>query len=58
MHWILSVASSLLCGCHCTFRGRVIFLFGVEAPRSISELFLICGVRYAGLEHSHWERSP
>ena len=37
--WILTRASSLLCGCHCVVRGRVSSLVvGVQAPRFVSEL--------------------
>ena len=39
LHWVLSGASSLLCGCHYPVRGQVCSLVvGVVAPKTISEL--------------------
>ena len=39
LHWMLSEASSLLCGCHSPVGTRDCSLVvGVEAPRSVSEL--------------------
>ena len=44
LHWMLSRASSLLCGCHSPVRGKVCSPdVRVEAPRSVSELWCEVG---------------
>ena len=57
LHWILSGASLLLCGCHCPHcpvRGGVCSVVIVEAPQiGFLAVFLICSVRYVGLECFH-----
>lgn len=48
LHWKLSRASCLVCGCHSFVGSTVCSPVGVEAPQII--LFLSCGVSSAVLE--------